>query len=316
MSPSSETEGVRLQVYLARCGLGSRRSCDVLAASGRVAINGARITRAGERVKPGDVVTVDGRKVSAASRQVYIALHKPPGYLCAASDPEHRPLARDLFSSAIPERLFHVGRLDFLSSGLILFTNDGEFARVVSHPASRIEKEYLVETARDIDESFLRQYARGMRVGDVTYRCESYAQRGSRSALITLTEGKNRELRNVFASRNIRLKRVHRLRIGPVSLHGIAAGHFRRLTDREVRWFVEHAAPAAPRRRAGRPVRYTPAPRPGRPDGLARSQRPAPPARRPGGNRRPGPGAPHHGPGARPQRGPRRPPARPRGPAR
>ena len=248
MSPSSESGGVRLQVFLARCGLGSRRSCDVLAASGRVAINGVRVTRAGERVQTGDVVTLDGRKVSAATRKVYIALHKPPGFLCANSDPEHRPLARDLFSSAIRERLFHVGRLDFLSSGLILFTNDGDFARMVSHPGSRIEKEYLVETAREIDESFLRQYVRGMRVGDVTYRCESYAQRGPRSALIALTEGKNRELRNVFASRNIRLKRVHRLRIGPVTLKGIAAGHFRRLTDREVRWFQEHAAHGAERR--------------------------------------------------------------------
>ena len=307
MNPSSETHGVRLQVYLARCGMGSRRNCDVLAASGRVAINGARVTRAGERVKPGDVVTVDGRKVGVASRQVYIALHKPPGYLCAASDPEHRPLAQDLFSSAIRERLFHVGRLDFLSSGLILFTNDGEFARLVSHPGSRIEKEYLVETAREIDESFLRQYARGMRVGDVTYRCESYAQRGPKSALITLTEGKNRELRNVFASRNIRLKRVHRLRIGPVSLQGIAAGHFRRLTEREVRWFLEHAAQAAPQRRARRPARSVGSPHPPRPDGAPRSQRPGPvaPRRGRGGDRGGGPG-----------RGPRRPPARPRGPAR
>ena len=247
----SEDGEVRLQVYLARCGLGSRRSCDVLAASGRVAINGARVTRAGEKVRPGDVVTLDGRRVTATGRQVYIALHKPPGFLCAASDPEHRPLARDLFSSAIRERLFHVGRLDFLSSGLILYTNDGDFARVVSHPAARVEKEYLVEAAREIDEGFLRQYARGMRVGDVTYRCDSYSQRGPRSASITLTEGKNRELRNVFASRNIRLKRVHRLRIGPVTLRGIAAGHFRRLTEREVRWFLDHAPrePAGQKRR-------------------------------------------------------------------
>jgi 23S rRNA pseudouridine2605 synthase len=244
LNRSSEPGAVRLQVYLARCGLGSRRSCDVLASSGRVAINGVRVTRAGEKVSPGDVVTVDGRKVTAAAKQVYIALHKPPGFLCAASDPEHRPLASDLFRSAIRERLFHVGRLDFLSSGLILYTNDGDFAKLVSHPAARIQKEYLVETAREIDEAFLQQYARGMRVGEVTYRCESYTQRGPKSAVITLTEGKNRELRNVFASRNIRLKRVHRLRIGPVTLRGIAAGHFRRLTEREVRWFLEHGARA------------------------------------------------------------------------
>ena len=280
----------------------------MLAASGRVAINGTRVTRAGERVTPGDVVTVDGRKVTAASRNVYIALHKPPGYLCANSDPEHRPLARDLFSSAIRERLFHVGRLDFLSSGLILYTNDGEFARLVSHPGSRVEKEYLVETARDIDESFLRLYTRGMRVGDVTYRCESYAQRGPRSALITLTEGKNRELRNVFASRNIRLKRVHRLRIGPVSLHGIAAGHFRRLTDREVRWFLEHAAKEKPRPAGGR-RRVVPGQSPARAVGRPGGQQGRPVGKQGGTGGRRGPAG---GPRSRPPAGPRRPPAGPR----
>lgn len=299
MNRNSEPGAIRLQVYLARCGLGSRRSCDVLAASGRVAINGARVTRAGEKVMPGDVVTLDGRKVAAAARQVYIALHKPPGFLCANADPEHRPLARDLFASAIKERLFHVGRLDFLSSGLILYTNDGDFAKVVSHPSARIQKEYLVETAREIEEAFLHQYSRGMRVGEVTYRCESYTQRGPKSAVITLTEGKNRELRNVFSSRNIRLKRVHRLRIGPITLHGIAPGHFRRLTDREVRWFLDHAAKErtdhrAPSRPGGvprdRPDRAPPGHRPARSAPANRTGR-VPPAGRPGPEgRRPGPG--------------------------
>jgi 23S rRNA pseudouridine2605 synthase len=207
-----------------------------------VAINGTPVMRAGERVLPADIVTVDGRKIAATQKKIYIALHKPPGYLCAQSDPEHRPLARDLFRSAISERLFHVGRLDFLSSGLILFTNDGEFSKIASHPRARIEKEYLVETGRAIDEEFLKRYAHGMQVGEIIYRCQSYKLRGPHSATITLTEGKNRELRNVFASRNIRLKRVHRLRIGPLTLRGIAAGHFRRLTEREVRWFFDHAS--------------------------------------------------------------------------
>ncbi len=246
MSRSNEKKddrvGLRLQVYLARCGLGSRRSCETLIEKGRVAINGTPVTRPGEKVLPTDVVTLDGRKIAATQKRVYIALHKPSGYLCAQTDPEHRPLARDLFRSAINERLFHVGRLDFLSSGLILFTNDGEFSKIVSHPSARIEKEYLVETGRAIDEEFLKRYAHGMRVGDVVYRCKDYKLRGPHSALITLTEGKNRELRNVFTSRNIRLKRVHRLRIGPLTLRGIPTGHFRRLTEREVRWFFEHAS--------------------------------------------------------------------------
>jgi 23S rRNA pseudouridine2605 synthase len=232
---------VRLQVYLARCGVGSRRGCETLIERGRVAVNGSPVTRLGEKVSAADTVTVDGGRVSPSRSMVYIAVHKPRGYLCANADPEHRPLVRELFAGAIKERLFHVGRLDFLSTGLILYTNDGAFSRLASHPGASIEKEYLVETGKAIDDELLRRYARGIRVGDMTYRCKSYILRGAHSASITLVEGKNREIRNVFASRNVRLKRVHRVRIGPVTLRGIPLGHFRRLTSREVDWFLAHA---------------------------------------------------------------------------
>jgi 23S rRNA pseudouridine2605 synthase len=243
LSRSSPASDIRLQVYLARCGVGSRRSCETLIRHARVTINGAPVTAMGTKVAEGDLVTLDGRKVTPSKRSIYLALHKPRGFLCANADPQGRPLASKLFSSAIHERLFHVGRLDFLSTGLILYTNDGEFAKIVAHPAARIEKEYLVETGRAIEEDFLRRYSKGMRVGEVIYRCTSYVLRGPHSALITLVEGKNRELRNVFASRNIRLKRVHRLRVGPLTLRGLPPGHFRRLTEREVRWFYDHGMP-------------------------------------------------------------------------
>jgi 23S rRNA pseudouridine2605 synthase len=220
----------------------SRRHCDILIAEGKVAVNGTTVMRMGERVQPGDTVTLDGRVVKASSGKIYIALHKPRGYLCANSDPEGRPLASQLFAQVIPTRLFHVGRLDFLSTGLILYTNDGEFAKIVTHPSSEIEKEYLVEAARPIDEDMLKQYQKGIQVGDMRYRCKAYRLRGSRSALITLTAGKNREIRTVFTSRNIRLKRVHRVRIGPLHLKSLPTGHFRRLTEREVRWFLAHGS--------------------------------------------------------------------------
>lgn len=209
---------------------------------GRVTLNGVPVIRMGEKVFLKDVVTLDGKKVTPSAKRIYLAVHKPRGFICANSDPEGRPLVSQLFSSAIRERLFHVGRLDFLSTGLILYTNDGEFTKIVSHPRAQVEKEYLVETGRAVEEDFLRQYSKGMRVGDITYRCKSFVLRGPHSAIITLTEGKNRELRNVFTSRNIRLKRVHRLRIGPVTLRGIPPGHFRRLTEREVRWFFDHGS--------------------------------------------------------------------------
>ncbi len=250
-SPSSPT---RLQAFLARCGAGSRRACEELIGQGRVAVNGAVVTQPGVKVEQGDTVTLDGRRVTPSGALIYLAVHKPRGYLCASSDPGgHRPLVQELFSGAIRERLFHVGRLDFLSTGLILYTNDGEFSRLVSHPSAGIEKEYLVEAGRVIDEALLRRYAKGIRVGDVTYRCLRYTLRGPRSVTITLTEGKNREIRNVFASRNVRLKRVHRVRIGAVTLRGIAPGHFRRLTAREIAWFRARtsAAPSAAARAQG-----------------------------------------------------------------
>lgn len=233
---------IRLQVYLARCGLGSRRSCEEYIRHGRITVNGVPVTQLGTKVSVGDTVTCDGRKVAPSAKKVYLAVHKPRGYICAASDPQGRPLVSELFSAAVKERLFHVGRLDFLSTGLILYTNDGEFSALVSHPRAEIEKEYLVETGRAIDDEFLHRYTKGIRVGDVLYRCKASTLRGPHSALITLTEGKNREIRNVFNSRNIRLKRVHRLRIGPVTLRGIAPGHFRRLTEREIRWFFDHGS--------------------------------------------------------------------------
>ncbi len=236
--PGSAEDGIRLQVYLARCGQGSRRGCEELIRKGRVSVNGQPVTRLGARVRPEDTVTLNGRKVRPVEGGTYLALHKPRGFLCSSQDPQGRPLASSLFSSVVRERLHHVGRLDFLSSGLILYTNDGEFTRQVAHPSSQIEKEYLVETARPIEEAFLRQYTKGIRLEQMLYRCKAYTLRGPRSVLITLTEGKNRELRNVFASRNIRVKRIHRLRIGPVTLSGLPSGHFRKLTEREVRWFL------------------------------------------------------------------------------
>ncbi len=157
----SAKDTIRLQVFLARCGLGSRRGCETLIHHGRVAVNGAPVTQLGTKVSPGDSVTLDGKVVVPSAKRTYIAVHKPREYLCANSDPQGRPLVSQLFSSAIRARLFHVGRLDFLSTGLILYTNDGEFSKLVSHPRAGIEKEYLVETGRVIDDEFLHQYSRG-----------------------------------------------------------------------------------------------------------------------------------------------------------
>ncbi len=234
-----EANELRLQVYLARCGVASRRKSEQIILEGRVRVNGELANRMGITVRPGDRITLDGRPIYPQRHLIYLAVHKPRRYLCTSSDPEGRPLALDLVKPAFRERLFTVGRLDYLSSGLIFFTNDGAFAKAVSHPASEVEKEYLVETAHPVPASFLKQYQEGVEVNGVVYRLLQYSVRNSRTVQLVLIEGKNREIRTVFEAGNVAIKRLHRTRIGNVTVKGIQAGHYRSLTRGEISWFYQ-----------------------------------------------------------------------------
>ncbi|PIE04588.1 MAG: pseudouridine synthase [Spirochaetales bacterium] len=235
MSNQEEKAGIRLQVRMSRFGIASRRKCEEYIAQGRVKVNGRVVIQPGTRVLDTDEVTFDGARVGQARKFVYIALHKPAGFLCSDADPDGRPLAKDLFQSVVKDRVFHVGRLDFMSSGLIFYTNDGEFARYLTHPSSKIQKEYLVTTKNVIPEEFLERFKRGLVVDGVRYKALEAELTGPRTARVVLTEGKNRELRNVFLGSHLRVRRVHRIRIGSVALKGISAGHFRFLKNSEVK---------------------------------------------------------------------------------
>jgi 23S rRNA pseudouridine2605 synthase len=232
---------LRLQVYLARCGLGSRRYCETLITSGRVLVNG-RPVQLGCKVSSTDRVTLDKKQVYPERENIYLAIHKPRGYVCSNSDPQGRPLAGDLVKDSIPQRLFHVGRLDLNSSGLIFYTNDGGFARLISHPSSGFEKEYLVEAKQDIPESMLRDYQSGVRVEGELLRLKKYAYKTPQKALLILEQGKNREIRRVFMHYAVALKRIHRLRIGCVRLEKLPSGGFRFLSQKEINWFMHRAA--------------------------------------------------------------------------
>ena len=228
-------------MYLARCGVGSRRHCEELIRQGRVAVNQETVSLQGLKVGEGDRVSLDGKALSPISQTIYLALHKPSGYLCANEDSQGRPLASELFAGRVNTRLFHIGRLDFLSSGLIFYTNDGQFARLVSHPSSGIEKEYLAETRESVPESLLQRYQAGIRVEGEIFRLRRYAYRSRRTVLLTLVEGKNREIRKVFQNSRLTIRRIQRTRIGCVSLRDLPLGAFRRLTAAEVRWFFKRA---------------------------------------------------------------------------
>jgi 23S rRNA pseudouridine2605 synthase len=233
MSAMSET--LRLHVYMARCGVASRRKCEEYILEGRVSVNGKR-AEIGSKVSPGDRVFFDRKPLRLESGQAYLAVNKPRGYLCANEDAQGRPLVADLLRR-VPFRLFHVGRLDMQSSGLIFYTNDGEFAKQVSHPSSAIEKEYRVECGQDVPEEMLQQYQAGITVQGERYRLKRYRFRSARSLSLTLIEGKNREIRQVFEHFRIPLRSIHRVRIGCVTEEGIPSGRYRRLEPAEIEWF-------------------------------------------------------------------------------
>ncbi|MGP1511068.1 MAG: pseudouridine synthase [Treponema sp.] len=225
---------MRLQVYLAHCGVASRRACEKLIAKGSVSVNGSVITQAGTKVFSGDDVCVDGKKVFIEEKKRYILLNKPSGYVCSLSDEKGRPVAADLLKTAYSERLYNIGRLDMFSQGLILFTNDGEFARILSHPSAELEKEYIVDTSLNLPRGLAERFEKGVRVDGVFYKCRRAEEINARRMKIVLIEGKNREIRNVFQSEGAAIKRLTRVRIGNITIDNMKSGSFRELSNAEV----------------------------------------------------------------------------------
>jgi 23S rRNA pseudouridine2605 synthase len=163
----------------------------------------------------------------------YLVLNKPAGFVSTMADEQGRPTASSLIAGKYRERLYNVGRLDMWSEGLLLFTNDGDFARTLAHPATAPEKEYLVETNGPIPADLPSRFAHGIRINGVWYKAEAAVLRDPRRLSVTLIEGKNREIRTVFAHYGAVIRRLTRTRIGPVTLGGLAPGESRPLTAEE-----------------------------------------------------------------------------------
>jgi 23S rRNA pseudouridine2605 synthase len=227
---------LRLQVFLAHAGVASRRACEALISAGRVSVNGQVVTAMGTKVLDGDDIRLDGVPLQLETQFHYLALNKPPLYISSSSDPEGRPLAADLLPR-LQKRLYNVGRLDYRSSGLIIFTNDGDFAARVSHPSAKVEKEYLVEATGPIPDALLEQFAKGLEIDRVFYRAEEIERLGRKALRVTLIEGKNREIRRVFSHFHLHPAKLHRIRIGPVVLGSLRTGESRPLTENELRGF-------------------------------------------------------------------------------
>jgi 23S rRNA pseudouridine2605 synthase len=240
---------LRLHVFLAKAGIASRRASEKLILAGKVTVNGVTVTVLGTRVEAGDVVGCDGKPVAPIERRVYLAVHKPVGHLCTQHDERDRPKVIDLIPDDLKPGLFHAGRLDFMSGGLIFYTNDGEFARKVTHPSAEVEKEYLLESSDPIPETMLSDYRKGVAIEGETYRIRRYGSETKTRARIVLIQGKNREIRRVCAAYGVKVRRLTRVRIGPVKLGGLSPGRFRLLTNEEIRWFLDkQQGTAKPRR--------------------------------------------------------------------
>lgn len=237
-APAAESDGVRLQKVLAAAGLGSRRACEQLIAAGRVSVDGRQVTEMGLRVDPATaIVRVDGERVNVRPDLVYLALNKPRGVLSAMSDAAGRPTLAQ-FVADRPERLFHVGRLDGDSEGLLLLTNDGELANRLMHPAFGVPKTYLATVPGPVGREVARRLRAGVELDDGPVVVDAFRvvqESGSRAIVeVVLHEGRNRIVRRLLEAVGHPVQRLVRTAIGPVRLGNQRAGTVRELTRAEL----------------------------------------------------------------------------------
>lgn len=230
---------MRVQKFLARAGVASRRGSEDLMTAGRVTVNGVVTTELGAKVDPAcDVVTVDGKVVRAAAAPVYIALYKPLGVVTTMSDPQGRTTVAELVPVKQHPGLFPVGRLDYETTGLLLFTTDGELAHRVLHPRWKVEKTYRVLVDGRVTEPELDRLREGVSLDDgVTAPARVNALRlGTTSYCeIAIREGRKRQVRRMFSAIGHPVLELHRISFGPVTIGDLSKAAWRYLTDEEVR---------------------------------------------------------------------------------
>jgi pseudouridine synthase len=229
---------IRLQKFLAEAGVASRRSSEEIILSGRVTVNGALVESLGTKVDPlHDRVCVDGKAVKP-KRKVYLALHKPKGCVCSKKDELGRPTIYDL----LPKEWGHlssVGRLDYATEGLIFLTNDGDFSLHLTHPRYGVRKKYVATLDGRVDPATIEPFTRGVWHQGEKLKAEKVrlvsASKSQSVVELELSEGKNREVRRLFESQAITVKRLQRLQIGKIKLGELRPGKWRTLTETEIK---------------------------------------------------------------------------------
>jgi 23S rRNA pseudouridine2605 synthase len=243
---SDEPDGlVRLQKLLARSGVASRRRCEELMLAGLVEVDGEVVTRLGTKVDPRTaVIRVEGRRLPPVSAHAYLVLNKPRGVVSTMSDPEGRRTLSD-FVADRPERLFHVGRLDTDTDGLILLTNDGDFAQRVAHPSYELDKTYVAEVAGVVTRAVVKRLLAGVTLEDGPVEVSGakvLSTQGDRSIVeLVIHEGRNRVVRRLLEEVGHPVRRLTRTAIGPVLLRGLRSGELRELTSDELGTMLDAA---------------------------------------------------------------------------
>ena len=246
----------RLQKIISAAGITSRRASEALILNGQVAVNGVVVTELGSKADPTtDTITVDGKALKISEQRLYILLNKPTGYITALKDSQGRPLVTDLLKD-VSDRVYPVGRLDYNTEGLLLLTNDGEWANRLMHPSNEIEKEYHVRVRGKVIDQQLKRMAEGVELGDgkTAPAVVNLVKNGEQNDWISVAihEGRNRQVRRMCEAVSLSVVRLKRIRYGTLALGTLRAGQFRYLSDSEVRELSGEPAKAAS---AGHPQR-------------------------------------------------------------
>ncbi|NLK73653.1 MAG: rRNA pseudouridine synthase [Clostridiales bacterium] len=230
---------MRLQKYIASCGVTSRRKAEEMIRAGRVKVNGIKIDQMGYIVNNDDVVELDGKKISIDEKLVYIALNKPVGYITSVSDEQQRPTVMDLLSD-LEFRVFPVGRLDFNTSGLLLLTNDGQMSYKLTHPSHKIYKTYRVKASGILSQQDIERLKKGVDIGGyITAKAYVMVEGFKDNCTIVeikIFEGKNRQVRRMFKSIGHKVLELERIAIGDIQLGKLKRGHYRKLTKKEIEY--------------------------------------------------------------------------------
>lgn len=237
---NDSSEPIRINRYLAQCGLGARRKCDEIVVSGHIYVNGQKTTDLSTKIGDADKVEYKGKRLRPVKRLEYYAYCKPRGVMVTNSDPEGRPtiyetLRRDGLDADL---LKYVGRLDYLSEGLLLLTNDGDLIHALTHPRFRIKKVYLVRTGRALESGEIEKLKSGVESEGQLLRAADVKKIDVKPEQfwyeISLMEGKNRQIRRMLEGLGHEVRRLKRIAFGSVKLGDMNGGEFRHLTEREI----------------------------------------------------------------------------------